>query len=738
MGQTWPQKISRFQLKDPVLRYLASRYESEIPWQKEVKDERSLKKFVRRDLLPSFLKRLELSAVASKSRYFIAPEKVKVGNVLHNPNQYYLSDDESRRIQSLSAQESSERHLQRFLARRINHHKADAYQTWVRKVHRFWFRSDPGFAFLVIRGMVDGMGKNSLRTINEPDREILNWIFQRVLSEALSPNFNLSEEYRSLIAFWGCASSWLNNEGSGFKGTTETGWGYFPSVSESEFLSSACASSGWCIGNQTMAHHYLMNSCFFILFEERKPRVALRVSPENKVVECQGRCNRHPVNFEHDIVLFCTIMGLNLSHRTGEIQKSLDADPRKESSDWWKERSRFFPFVFSEAEKSIASQLKIDAANRFSDYKDFPVVGYRAVSNTREELERLISTFEVKPYQYLRGSDNLLSREQSSRIRESVCVGWLNLLKHEMVPLDKYKLIPEFVFEDGRVRKFLEKGVPAVIQGRLKNVRALAGDSFSMDQFIPATSNEPPSVASSRIASALLNDKMGILNDSIFPKSCREREDYQSVRLEGWREAFEIEPPLWFALPSEFRDLPEFQLERGRYRGRADLKYWLSIIRKRPWYLHQQRFPHSLLRRRDILFSYRDAWAIYLRLHPWRFRREGKSKDRKYHRNPIPSVFPSVGLLNDPKILEAMKEGWSLNPDLFRGASLKMKRIPAVQLSVLKAIRHMAKDSFGLCESWRGIVSAISRQREAKMTGSHFDDEIKGLCEELTKISREK
>jgi hypothetical protein len=36
---TWPQKIDRFKITDPTLRYLASKYETEIPWQKSVKDE---------------------------------------------------------------------------------------------------------------------------------------------------------------------------------------------------------------------------------------------------------------------------------------------------------------------------------------------------------------------------------------------------------------------------------------------------------------------------------------------------------------------------------------------------------------------------------------------------------------------------------------------------------------------------------------------------------------------------
>ncbi len=49
----WPTKIRKFGITDPFLKILVAKYEGEIPWQTQVRNENELRQFVAEQMLPT-------------------------------------------------------------------------------------------------------------------------------------------------------------------------------------------------------------------------------------------------------------------------------------------------------------------------------------------------------------------------------------------------------------------------------------------------------------------------------------------------------------------------------------------------------------------------------------------------------------------------------------------------------------------------------------------------------------
>mgnify|MGYP000049290529 FL=1 len=706
----WPQKIRKFGIEDPSLRYLASKYESAIPWQQEVRNEKELLRYVRRTLLPSLVERLSASGNGPPDqRYFVRPSRIQLERVLHGDAHLTAAErTEAEQLRQVEGKQAA----QRYTADLINRKKEASFQEWIRKVRNYWFKSEHAFVYLVLRGMLDGLGKGTLRLLNPPDRQILTWLQNRVHHERLPPHGSVSEEYRWLATLWTEVLGSGNSRGTPpAAGTTETGWAFFPRGYDPHALSRLCQGSGWCISSPSMAEDFLRQNSFYLLFEERKPRIALRVKTSGsrkRIVECVRTHNRFPEGFEADIELFAQTLELKNRFRyADQLTQNAQALLRENSTsvEWWRQRITNWPFALGQAIPAIQEELRFYARGRTSLYQGFPGVLHSAQNSDQlqgsETMDAAVQLLQEKPFLLPKILKKLhLQNSQVPRVlTEAAIDGWVQLLRDDLVPARAFNYVPTAVLHAPEVLRLLADHYPREFRERIRTLKKSRRDRekpFRLEKWIPEQPDEPPLLARERMVEALLHDKTGLLNNHLFSTLSRERPDFQELRREAWKEAMEVEPPLWFALPDDLRETSGFHTYEGRFHGRANGPQWLRKIRAKPWYLLHSGFPTSLRRHRRILRAYRDSWAERLRAHPWRLWEQIDPPSLQGRKNTLDPkgvknyrrVYPSYALLSDPVVLNALTEGWRNDRHGWRKVSARMQTIPAIQLSFLRAFRQ--------------------------------------------------
>lgn len=735
---TWSQKIDRFKITDPVLRYLASKYESEIPWQKAVKNEPELRRFVRRTLLPNYLERLQYNrnepSSNADSRYFLDPKKIDLTRILSNPELFH--EAERREIGEIRNQQGEDA-ARSYATDSLNIRKHESYQVWVRKLANYWYRSDHAFVYLMIRGMMDSLGKKSIRTLNEPEKIYIKWLRRRLQTQCFDPMVNIPEAYRSQFGYWSGTSS-IDSQIQ-FTGDRANGWGYFPQNSDTSVLSNACSGSGWCIAGSYMARTYLNSGCFYILFSNKKPVVALRVEGKT-VVECQGRCNRYPDGYESDISLFCQTLSLKLNHYRAPIEKAAKDEQitMGDSAEWWRQRAARWPFALITSPKTIVDLLSEEYSASTCVYEKFP-----AYAELSQQLApsaspaKLCGIIRKRPFIYNQLSKFDIYEEHLTSFQSAAIQGWKELLEWDMIPDERIHLIPNFAFESPEFVKHFEAHFPSALRQKvrvLKVNRKEREKPFTLSQALPSFVDESPLIAREKMVNLLLNDQEGILNDFIFPESVRDRTDFDQLRREAWSEAFDAAPPLWFALPPEYLKDRSFRIQSGRFRGRANASKWLSQVKERPWYLLHQDCPKLLRRHLRFLNAYRDAWITHFKNDPSRLWYEFGKHKSLMGSYPNRRVYASYALLHDEKVIDALTEGWLNSLSAWDRASKRMQRIPGIRLSMLCALSSIFKSGEldnSEHESAASVLSGI-RQLEPTNPNSHLHPRICELMEELS------
>ena len=87
--------------------------------------------------------------------------------------------------------------------------------------------------------------------------------------------------------------------------------------------------------------------------------VALRVSDDQVVIECQGKYNEHPKGWELTIILFCKAMNWELQHRRYDVSKDYeDNNPQQKTLDWWEDQAQYLPIIFHVAPAVYRKQLQ--------------------------------------------------------------------------------------------------------------------------------------------------------------------------------------------------------------------------------------------------------------------------------------------------------------------------------------------------------------------------------------------
>lgn len=663
----WSTKLKKFNITDPFLKFVASKYENEIVWQSVVRDEDTFKEYIEKVMLPKFLEKVDLSKKTGKKNFYITENHISLAASLNGEEN--ANDKDIQAIKVIQAEEGDSAALTA-LVNLINKRKQAVFKKWMRMLDKN-YPEQFAFKLLLLRSLFELSGYGTRRAVIEPSLDTISWIYLRIQRDRLLPNENVAFQY--------CLK-----QGMGGQKKISNGWLFIPSgIENASKLSAISNGSGWCVAGEYYAKSYLKDCDFYILRASNKPVVALRISKSTQyVLECRGRYNYDPEEWWIDIWLFLEILNIDQSFRKNiKIQNIL------ETEDWWKERVKLFVFSAILAPENIKNKLLLEIKSDIFHYVDFGNFHQLAknvgIATDRSFwsilIERNPQRYDICPAEF----------KELEAIKQACIEGWLSYIQNDQLALNEIEYIPKFVKNDNSFSQALNDYFPSEIKKLIRQNptnRTERIHRFSLGFLIPESHTESAHVACERMVNLLLTNENGVFSDEIFSEMSRQRQDFHIIREMAWLEAIKAHPPLWFALPSDLKDKPNFQLDNKS--SKADLEHWRASVYCKPWLLTQKNtVPKSIRLHVDIINAYRDGWLNYLQQYPWRIwvaHHRGFFGKRSYM---------SYALLSDFIVIDTLAKGWAEKSDqllkIWRSKpSERMKSMPAIQLSVLKAISN--------------------------------------------------
>jgi hypothetical protein len=302
----WPTKIKKFGILNPVLKFFIALYENEIPWQVEVNDEDTLVNHIKTVMLPNFIEQYEFpDQIESRKKHLYITKKHISLSYLERVLIVENNDPDIKKISKIKEKKGNDYALEALIIL-INKRKKHAFEKWV-KILEGNYSHDPAFRFILMRLIFESSGYGTRQSLKDPVKDIISLIYRGMKLGALLPSHSIVDAYNFNFNF-------------------KDGWIYIDSGIENlHKLMRYANNSGWCIGQKKHATLYLRSTCFFILYSNNEPVVALRMSKcLDKVIECRGRHNSVPEKWFSKIWLFLKTLNSDISY-CDHIESVIDA-----------------------------------------------------------------------------------------------------------------------------------------------------------------------------------------------------------------------------------------------------------------------------------------------------------------------------------------------------------------------------------------------------------------------------
>jgi hypothetical protein len=302
----WPTKIKKFGILNPVLKFFIALYENEIPWQVEVNDEDTLVNHIKTVMLPNFIEQFEFpDQIESRKKHLYITKKHISISYLERILIIENNDPDIKKISKIKEKKGNDYALEALIIL-INKRKKHAFEKWV-KILEGNYSHDPAFRFILMRLIFESSGYGTRQPLKDPVKDIISLIYRGMKLGALLPCHSIVDAYNCNFNF-------------------KDGWIYIDSGIENlHKLMRYANNSGWCIGQKKHATLYLRNTCFFILYSNNEPVVALRMSKGlDIVIECRGRHNSVPEKWFSKIWLFLKTLNSDISY-CDHIESVIDA-----------------------------------------------------------------------------------------------------------------------------------------------------------------------------------------------------------------------------------------------------------------------------------------------------------------------------------------------------------------------------------------------------------------------------
>jgi hypothetical protein len=711
----WPTKLKKFGITDPFLKILATKYEKEIPWQITVRDAETLRHFVKHQLLPDLLaKLLPPSSTSDRAYFYIAASDVDLPAFLEAD--IHRNNPDLQAIWQIWAAEGDSRATE-CLVQYLNQVKYHAFKAWLDLLEK-QYPNEQAFHYLLLKPLFEFSDKGMRRPLPAPSASVIEWLLQRIASGRLLPDENIARQYFLKLGLG-------NDSGS------SDGWQYIPAgLNNAVQLSAVCAGSGWCVAQRTYAEHYLFENEFYILRLKGKPVVALRVTVhDQKIVESRGRYNKYPADYDDEIDLF-----INTQKFTDYVHFCLEVecsriDYFEQPLTWWQHHLAIWPFAIALAPSSIKEDLMPQAvvdAYKYPHFRYFELMAGH-IGLTLDETSWALM-IEDNPH---RLADCPARFKTLPKIRQACLMGWIARTTSDQLNSAEFEVIPDFVRNDPAFQTILQENLPSPIRQTIrKNPKKYAEreNRFNLQEVLPEIANESVDLVIERMVNIILNNQDGNYADRKFSLAQRQREDFPVLRSCAWYEAYNVHPPLWFALPEDLKGLEQFRYTE-KVAAKFNIDDWRAKVTQKPWLLTQQKgVPKSLRHHPDILHAYRDGWLPNLRKSPWRIWLPKGAR----------RIYMSYALLEDKQVLNALTEGWLNQKTKFMSSwfskpSERMRNIPAIQLSAMWAVMQIKSftrlavkdgDTLNLCAD---IFMRLKAYRQQNLPETRLHREIKIL-----------
>ena len=665
----WPSKLKKFGITDPCLMWVVAKYENEIPWQTQVKDQGDLSAYVTAKMWPCQRERMTYPVRSGKKHAFVSAKHVDLELALTTDQELDRTDIE---IIRLIRDDDGPDAATAALVEVINHRKRVAFEAW-RDLLEGQYAKAPAFALLLLRPLLEQAGSGARRTIIPPDPDVVAWLYRRVCEHRVTPSDNLAKIYAWKL-------------GAGAQRVPQNGWQYIPAGTENAArLVAAASGSGWCVASYHWATDYLAHSCFYILRSDGKPEVALRATPDGgAVIECQGRYNESPNDWFVSIDLFLRSQDIVLEDREAEMEEALEwaGDLADCTASWWQHHIRYWRFAALFVPTTSTSGLPAIGMDDLAPYLGFPrFKDLIASSGLAIGVADWAAMVAIDPVRLAHVPEKYAT---DAAVLEACKKGWTDRLEDDDLTGEEIQQIPDFVKNSEAFMTLLRAQLPHTFGDRIRRPPRTAEERlarFDLDTVLPASEADPFRLAVERAINRLLTNETCDFSDSRFPKAVVDRADFLQVREQAWKEAIQAQPPLWFALPDDLKNYPDFERQTG-VATRVDLAAWEEKVRVSPWLLTQQNgVPKSVRLHERVLEAYFAGWMGYLMSAPWRV----WVKRGLYRR-----VYMSYGLLADARAPDKLTAAWrEQRRTLFSTwskASYRMRAMSLYQATVLRAV----------------------------------------------------
>ena len=661
----YPSKIKKFSINDPFLKILVTKYEKEIPWQTIVKNQDSLNKYVKETMLSSIYKYSKGDIYLSR-KYFIDESVINLEqelNLNQIPDLVQLNNFKKMRV------EKGDDSVKRLITTIKNNQKRFAFESWV-KLMRKNYKKDPAFIYLMLKPMFEFSDDTTRKPLMAPESDVVDWIYSIILKEKLLPDVNIAKEYFKKID-------------KGISGNINNGWVYIPS--DHKRLAAVCQGSGWCISDTKWASHYLEYNDFYILKSNGKPKVALRCSRDNNIIECQGISNTSPKEWFIEVDFFIRDNNLNLLDRKQEYEYALhEYSPNETPITWWNERIVYWPLAYFHAPENIRIQLNKPRIENLITNKNALSLPKIASYIPDIKVEQWLNFIKDNPAIYHHLPINIIKNDESA-FREAFESGIYRKIEMNELTMDELKYIPEHfkekqIYQDYIKYYFTGKFHKLIIKNPQK--REERENRFEFNSLVPQQKNEDFEITQLRLLNILMNNETSDFSDNIFPLNLRKLKNFKELRESAWAEAVKVNPTFRFALPKDLRD----KLVFGPQKEPAPelLDKWVRKVKYQPWLLTRKDFvPASVRYRDEILLAYADGWFPILYEKPYKLWIEKSSL------SGCKRIYLAYPALRCSQIMNALIAGFRKSKGELRSygtySSNRTSCIAAIQLAVLLA-----------------------------------------------------
>jgi hypothetical protein len=402
-------KIKRYGIIDPSIKFLVHRYEKDLPWNEIAKIKKDggsadgfIQEFVTNSLMPALGEKiLGQNKPEDPNNYYFSPEFIKDRDVrieLNNtaaaqgmpPRDIEKSEKEGGYPDQLVIQSRA------LIEKDINDEKALQFNEWWGYMHEEQiYAQNPAFQYSVLKPIIDSSKSNKKNGSPPLNAEILASIWDDINVNGVD-QMNIPKKYKKLTVKAEKDRAKAEQEPGTDLLAQDANWIRIkggPSVDSPQELKdnikrlkSLSQGTGWCTGRGHAAI-YLPDGDFYLYLKNDKPVVATRLVG-NKVAEIRG-LNNDPKNLKpywKEVTSFIPTTGID--YQNSEHYKMLE-DIQMMNEEMI-EGSPMYNKVLQKIRKNHKYYLQLSDKNKqnFIEFRQAAAVGYEA------ELEGILSRIE--------------------------------------------------------------------------------------------------------------------------------------------------------------------------------------------------------------------------------------------------------------------------------------------------------------------------------------------------------